>query len=87
MSAPGFITRAAAKATGHSVDDTYDIFNLSGKMANATRETTAEEIAIRTIGKIKIPFLETPVLGSTMQECLWLILSLLCWSVRVSAWA
>ncbi len=45
MSAPGFITSAAAKATGHSVDDTYDIFNLSGKMANATRETTAEEIA------------------------------------------
>ena len=45
MSAPGFITSAAAKATGHSIDDTYDIFNLSGKMANATRETTAEEIA------------------------------------------
>lgn len=87
MSAPGFITRAAAKATGHSVDDTYDIFNLSGKMANATRETTAEEIANQDYWKDKNTILETPVLGSTMQECLWLILSLLCWSVRVSAWA
>ena len=53
MSAPGFITRAAAKATGHSVDDTYDIFNLSGKMANATRETTAEEIANQDYWKDK----------------------------------
>ncbi len=53
MSAPGFITSAAAKATGHSVDDTYDIFNLSGKMANATRETTAEEIANQDYWKDK----------------------------------
>jgi len=53
MSVPGFITRAAAKATGHSVDDTYDIFNLSGKMANATRETTAEEIANQDYWKDK----------------------------------
>ena len=53
MSAPGFITRAAAKATGHSVDDTYDVFNLSGKMANATRETTAEEIANQDYWKDK----------------------------------
>ena len=53
MSAPGFITRAVAKATGHSVDDTYDIFNLSGKMANATRETTAEEIANQDYWKDK----------------------------------
>ena len=53
MSAPGFITSAAAKATGHSVDDTYDVFNLSGKMANATRETTAEEIANQDYWKDK----------------------------------
>ena len=53
MSAPGFITNAAAKATGHSVDDTYDVFNLSGKMANATRETTAEEIANQDYWKDK----------------------------------
>ena len=53
MSAPGFITSAAAKATGHSIDDTYDIFNLSGKMANATRETTAEEIANQDYWKDK----------------------------------
>ena len=60
MSAPGFITRAAAKATGHSVDDTYDIFNLSGKMANATRETTAEEIANQDYWKDK-----NTILGNT----------------------
>ena len=53
MSAPGFITSAAAKATGHSVDDTYDVFNLSGKMANAARETTAEEIANQDYWKDK----------------------------------
>ena len=60
MSAPGFITSAAAKATGHSVDDTYDIFNLSGKMANATRETTAEEIANQDYWKDK-----NTILGNT----------------------
>ena len=60
MSAPGFITRAAAKATGHSVDDTYDVFNLSGKMANATRETTAEEIANQDYWKDK-----NTILGNT----------------------
>ena len=60
MSAPGFITSAAAKATGHSVDDTYDVFNLSGKMANATRETTAEEIANQDYWKDK-----NTVLGNT----------------------
>lgn len=60
MSAPGFITSAAAKATGHSVDDTYDVFNLSGKMANATRETTAEEIANQDYWKDK-----NTILGNT----------------------
>ena len=60
MSAPGFITNAAAKATGHSVDDTYDVFNLSGKMANATRETTAEEIANQDYWKDK-----NTILGNT----------------------
>ena len=60
MSAPGFITSAAAKATGHSVDDTYDVFNLSGKMANATRETTAEEIANQDYWKDK-----KTILGNT----------------------
>ena len=60
MSAPGFIASAAAKATGHSVDDTYDVFNLSGKMANATRETTAEEIANQDYWKDK-----NTILGNT----------------------